>query len=375
MISPIIFRRSRIASEIPGAILGSAIVGCIGGPIIGTLASWILAIPFTLSVERVLRSSAIGAIAWVATYVFAGMPWIWLRKPSSRMARPLATLFGLAVSGVGGSLAALTTMLVAEAVLRSRIVTPGWMARLMVLQAVLMMIIGTFMGAYHMLAMKSELRERKLTEAAALAQTYALQAQIAPHFFFNTLNSISALIATDPEAATRMVQRLADMFRYTFAAGRVPMVPLSREIEFIHEYLSIEKIRYRERLAFELPEKEGLDQWILPCLTLQPIVENAIRHGIAKRLEGGSLRVEVEEFATTLNIRILNQCDDEACPPELNSNVVFRPGHSLVNTRERLRLAFGDGASLDFCRPASDWVCATLAIPQKETIDARAAGG
>src|SRR5205085_1660891 len=184
----------------------------------------------------------------------------------------------------------------------NRIVTPGWMARLIVLQAVLMMIIGAFMGAYHMLAIKSELRERKLAEAAALAQTYALQAQIAPHFFFNTLNSISALIATDPEAATRMVARLAEMFRYTFAAGRVPMVSLSREIEFIHEYLSIEKIRYRERLAFDLPSGEGLEAWMLPCLTLQPIVENAIRHGIAKRLEGGSVRVEVQEFLTTLNI-------------------------------------------------------------------------
>jgi two-component system sensor histidine kinase AlgZ len=133
--------------------------------------------------------------------------------------------------------------------------------------------------------------EKALT--AARAQSRVLQAQINPHFFFNTLNTISSLIPVDPHAAQQTVGRLADMSRYAFSGTERQKVALAEEIEFVRAYLEIEHARFGDRLRFELPcsaQMEGLE---LPPLIIQPLVENAVRHGIARRADGGAVSVHV----------------------------------------------------------------------------------
>jgi LytS/YehU family sensor histidine kinase len=266
---------------------------------------------------------------------------------------------------VGGSLAALIAVTAIEAGLNVVLIPPDWMLRFIVVGGCFNIGIGFFFGAYHKLQMDAELKQRKLAETAARAQAYALQAQIAPHFFFNTLNSISALISADPVAAQKMIGGLADVFRYTFASSRMEVVPFDRELEFVRDYLSIEKIRYRDRLQFHLPEEGQTDGLALPGLTLQPLVENAIRHGISHRIEGGTIRVDLQPDGDFICISVWNQFDIADGTPNFSESEIFKPGHALANTRDRLRLAFGKDAKIEFSVMNTDWVRVMVFVPWK----------
>jgi hypothetical protein len=212
---------------------------------------------------------------------------------------------------------------------------------------------------------EAENRERALAEAAALAKAHALQSQINPHFFFNTLTTVSALAELDSRSARELVGQLAQLFRYTLSCSQFEMVTLAQELDFVANYLRIEQARFRRRLRFELPtagEGAGL---LLPGLTLQPIVENAVRHGIAKRREGGIIKVALERVSPQPNsmwvISVANQIAQEDSP--LESDQIFRPGHALANTRDRLALAFHGQSSLEFLRDGPDWVKVVLKLP------------
>ena len=163
--------------------------------------------------------------------------------------------------------------------------------------AVLSLVIGAFMRLkLQVQESQTKLREqelavRELAIAASQAQSRALQSQINPHFFFNTLNTISALIDDDPVAARQMIGRLADLFRYTLGCTNADAVTLGEEVQFVRDYLSIERARFRKRLRVDLPEGLLPDVRI-PGLVLQPLVENAIKHGIAPLIDGGSVSVE-----------------------------------------------------------------------------------
>jgi hypothetical protein len=196
---------------------------------------------------------------------------------------------------------------------------------------------------------------RSLT--AARAQTKVLQAQINPHFFFNTLNTISSLIPVDPTAAQETLGRLADMSRYAFSSAERHMVPLSEEIEFARAYLEIEQARFGSRLRFELPrntETEGLE---LPPLTLQPLVENAVRHGIAKRPEGGSVSVRISREGSHFAVVVENDMDEGT---RIAEAAFFQPSHALTNIRSRLRLIYRDNASVAISIPRPRTLAVTI---------------
>jgi hypothetical protein len=361
-----ICRRSMTPGEIPGAIARSAFLGITLGPVFGLFFVWLFGNDWSALPKAPFRwigeTMVIGAVFWVCFYLLCGMPWVFLRPIVRTWTAGKAWSLGIAVSMIGGSSAVVIATLILKAALGIIVIEDQWLIRIAVLDGVLSVIIGTFMGILSHLQYEAELRERKLAETAARAQAIALQAQIAPHFFFNTLNSISALIPVDPDGAQRMIGRLADVFRYTMASGREPLVPLERELEFVREYLAIEKIRYRERLRFELPETaSGVS---VPGLSLQPMVENAIRYGIARRLDGGTVKIEIERSATGTEIAISNQCDPSDGPLNLDDATLFRPSHALLNVRDRLKLAFGDEAGLRV-EQAGDWVRATLTVPEK----------
>ncbi len=148
-----------------------------------------------------------------------------------------------------------------------------------------------------------------------------------------------------------MIGRLSDLFRYTLGCSHADAVTLGEEVQFVRDYLSIERARFRKRLQIELPE--GLLPNVrIPGLVLQPLVENAIKHGIAPLIDGGSVRVQVQPSAAGFRVSVRNTADEHALP-ELAA--MFRPGHALENVRARLRLFTGEAEPLHVNRGA-DWV-------------------
>lgn len=202
-------------------------------------------------------------------------------------------------------------------------------------------------------AAQQQLREKALSEqrhaeAAAKAQALALQAQINPHFFFNTLNTISALIDVDPSAARDNVNRLADLFRYTLRCSQGGSVALEQELQFVRDYLEIEQARFQKRLRVEWPALPLPDLQV-PGLVMQPLVENAVKHGIAAALEGGVVRISVQPEGDNTRIAVANTA---AHPVDLTEELLYRTGHALDNVRSRLRLFTGTKEPLEATQAA-----------------------
>ena len=187
---------------------------------------------------------------------------------------------------------------------------------------------------------RAEQRSMELSILAREAELRALRAQIHPHFLFNSLNSISALVSMDPGKAREMCVLLAEFFRRTLAVGEKPAVTLEEELGVARTYLAIERMRLGERLSVEEQVEDGALACRLPPLLLQPLVENAIRHGIASRHDGGVLRIEAQAQGDRLVISVGNPFDPEA--PR-------RPGVGvgLANVRGRLLAGYGDRARVD----------------------------
>jgi two-component system, LytTR family, sensor histidine kinase AlgZ len=195
---------------------------------------------------------------------------------------------------------------------------------------------------YVLLAVEaSRQAEARVMQAGLLAreaELRALKAQVNPHFLFNSLNSISALTASDPAKAREMCILLGDFLRRTLGLGEKPSIPLAEEMSLVHAFLAVEKIRYGDRLRME----EAIDPTALgaevPPLLLQPLIENAVVHGVANLVEGGWIRLAVERRDGLLEIAIENQFDPEA--PRRRRN-----GVGLVNVRQRLEARYPGHAS------------------------------
>ena len=168
---------------------------------------------------------------------------------------------------------------------------------------------------YVILAMEaSRQTEQRLSEARVLArdsELRALKAQINPHFIFNSLHSISALTSIDPSKARDMCISLADFLRTTLGMGQKAQISLQEEVDLIHRYLAVEKVRFGARLAMEEAIQEEALTCILPPLLLQPLVENAIVHGVAHLPEGGWIRLDAHRTTDRLTISVENNFDPE----------------------------------------------------------------
>lgn len=181
-------------------------------------------------------------------------------------------------------------------------------------------------------------QQRMASEASA--RLVALQARIRPHFFFNCLNSIASLTRSDPELAERAVEDLADLFRASLADATAP-VALAEEIAFVERYLSIERLRLGARLAVEWRIAEVPAAARLPLLSLQPIVENAIYHGIEPARSGGTIEIDIACAGARLEVRVANPVNPTGEGSRHHGNRI-----ALDNVRQRLRAHFGDGAEL-----------------------------
>ena len=203
--------------------------------------------------------------------------------------------------------------------------------------------------------------ERQALEAVVAgreAELRALRAQLHPHFLFNSLNSINALVGQDPEGARHMCQTLGDFLRGTLNLANRERVPLSEELLLVERYLSIERFRFGERLGVQWAVEPGTEECLVPPLLLQPLVENAIKHGVSDRIEGGTIVVEARRMGDRLRLVIENPVDETPSR---------RPGErvGLENVKKRLAALDAQETSLDVQSHAGRFRV-TLTLPAVE---------
>jgi hypothetical protein len=203
-------------------------------------------------------------------------------------------------------------------------------------------VIGAFEASRE--AERQGLRGQVLAREAELR---SLRAQIDPHFLFNSLHSISALTAVDPAGARRMCLMLADFLRETLALGGEARIPLARELALVERFLSIERVRFGDRLHVAV-DPDAAGACLVPPLLLQPLVENAVTHGVAHVLEGGTIRVAASRSDRTLSILIENPCDPQR-PRGTGA------GLGLANVRARLQALYGIDGRLTAGEQQGTW--------------------
>ncbi len=183
--------------------------------------------------------------------------------------------------------------------------------------------------------------------------------QMQPHFLFNSLNAISVIVRDrDTATALRMLEQLSDMLRRVMRADRPPEVTLAEELDFVRQYLAIEEIRFSDRLRPRYAIDPALLTALVPEFLLQPLVENALRHGLAKRVDATLLRIEARREGDEL---VLTVTDDGPGP----DGRAAEPGEGvgLGNTRERLQTLYGDRSRLQLTRTPEGGAVATVRIP------------
>ena len=199
-----------------------------------------------------------------------------------------------------------------------------------------------------LLRAESEVREARLS---------ALRYQLNPHFLFNSLNAVSTLVLDgNAPAATQMLSQIADLLRTTLENESAPEVPLSQEIAFARQYLAIEQTRLGDRLRVEISiAPETLDA-LVPGMILQPLIENAVRHGVAPRVDGGNVSLSCQVYSGQLRIVIRNS-------GELNRISERSHGIGLTNTRARLHTLYGDDYQFSLASPDGGGCEVTLQLP------------
>jgi hypothetical protein len=359
LLRPIFWPRVRTLSELPQGILQVGVYGAISGPVFGYCFVWLFQpkaivgqpLPpgaFTWWLAYAARMGIMYVLTYYTLYLIADYVqrryeprgvWSWILYIS------------------GWTLAILVSALISPGAPRFgdefRRMWYGNEIRIIVVAMISMMLVRH-------IRLKLERAKAEKAAAEALSQVKALQAQINPHFFFNTLNTIYALIAVDPQAAQRTVSLLAEMSRHAFATAQSDLIPLAQELDFVKAYLEIEKVRFGKRLQCEMPDIAKADGIRLPALVVQPLIENAIRHGISKRLEGGNLALEINRDDKQFSLTVRNDCEVSS---GRFADAFFCEGHALDNIRKRLQLHYGDRALLSVAFPNADTVAVTLKGP------------
>jgi sensor histidine kinase YesM len=205
------------------------------------------------------------------------------------------------------------------------------------------------------------LKATQLEAQLAQAQLQALKMQLHPHFLFNTLNSIAALLHKDVEAADKMIARLGDFLRLTLENSGAQEVTLKEELEFLRCYLEIERIRFQDRLTAHLEiDPQALDAQV-PNLILQPIVENAIRHGIAPRSAPGRIDIRARRLNGLLQVQVKD--NGPGLPAAEGLRKSSKQGLGLVNTRARLQQLYGSAHRFELANAPEGGLIVTVEIP------------
>jgi two-component system, LytTR family, sensor kinase len=199
----------------------------------------------------------------------------------------------------------------------------------------------------------------RLSEQLSRAQLEALRRQIEPHFVFNALNAIAALVRDNRnDAAVDMIVALSEFLRHAAEESNRPQVPLAQEVEHLCRYLEIQKARFADRLQVTLDIPPELLSAQVPSLILQPLVENAIKHGISKRAQGGQIQVAATHAHGVLSLHVGN--DGPSLPADFETN---RTGIGIVNLRNRLQILYGTGFELALRNQAAGGVQVSISLP------------
>lgn len=309
-------------------------------------------VPYAL-ISAIANYSIMGLLVWASCRLNVRLR-LWSRSPL----RALGVYLGLGLAG-------LATWCVIELLAMRAIAGPDfwpqvfaatWMFQLLAAAFTyaaafgLGLVVQTFDREH-----ESREREAGLEAAAHAAEIDAIKGQLRPHFLLNSLNSILVLVDDDPGEARRMIGRLSSLLHTVFDGLDEPFVPLDRELGMVRDYLEVERIRFGDRLQFSVDADPGAGEALVPPLLLQPLVENAVRHGIEPSASAGTLRVRAQVERGRLLIRIANTVT--------STNGRGGTGRGLELTRHRLRTTYGD-ASVGFSAgPAADGFAADLDLP------------
>jgi len=310
-----------------------------------TLGAWLIWMAFTPVVLRLQRGFALPARAvapWLVHLLACmaiGALWaVWtalLEHTTNPFAYPHADPFG--------------------ALLRAKLLN-NLVADFIIYGAVLAVSI-TFDAHERLLLQRTA--SARLAELLAQAQLAALRLQLEPHFIFNALNAVTGLIREHKEKeAIAAIAALGDLLRRVTGRSEAQFVTLADEIDFLHKYLDIQQLRFGERLRCEFDIPAGLLAAQVPDFILQPLAENAVKHGIAKRAKGGVLRIAATRAGEVLTLGVYND------GPLLPSST--QDGVGLSNTRQRLRALYGDAQSLLLEDHAGNGVLATITLPYRQ---------
>lgn len=225
----------------------------------------------------------------------------------------------------------------------------------------LLIAVTSYAFSYYRRYRQGQLRTFQLEAQLSQAQLHALKMQLHPHFLFNTLHSISALLNKDPQSSRKMITRLGDFLRLTLENSGTQEVTLQTEMEFLTCYLEIERIRFQDRLITRIDLDEDTLDAKVPNLILQPIVENAIRHAIAPRSTPGLIEIQAKQEGTKLRIQVRDNGPGISEHP--TSESVFTKGLGLTNTGTRLKQLYGTAHLFDLSNSPEGGLVVTMEIP------------
>jgi signal transduction histidine kinase len=207
---------------------------------------------------------------------------------------------------------------------------------------------------------RSEIERLRLMATVKDAELRALKSQVNPHFIFNSLNSLRALIDEEPARARQAVTQLANLLRYSLQSGQLETVPFEEELRVVNDYLALEQVRHEERLRLRLDIGPDTLQLPVPPMLLQTLVENAVKYGISVRPEGGEIAIIARREANALRLQVTNPGEIAAPatrPPNASTGLGF------ANAADRLRLLFGERATLQLRAESPERVMAEAVIP------------
>ena len=328
---------------------GSLVMGMLGGYVTGLVAGVFIAIPslFESKPLTILLFAAAGVMGGLLRDLAPDKEFIWKFTPDPTLAsvrllrRGDLRLAGFSIACVG--------MIVLAEVLRSTLASVGhgvfalqeswddgpWLA-------VAAYATTLFAVALPIKIWDSNLNEKRLEQQQLRlneARLAALSSQINPHFLFNTLNSVASLIRLNPEQARQVVYKLSKILR-RLLRQQDNLIPLGEELSFIDDYLAIEMVRFGDKLRFiKEVEPDTLDL-LVPSMLLQPLVENSIRHGLASKVDGGTIKVRSRRQGTQL--QILVEDDGVGIPESRLARMFEQGGIGVTNVNERLKVLYGD---------------------------------
>lgn len=220
--------------------------------------------------------------------------------------------------------------------------------------------------AYFSLSRRQEMERLQLRQSLAQSELQALKIQLHPHFLFNTLHGISTLIDVNPPTAKDALRKLSTLLRVALAHGGTDLVELAEEMRFLESYLDLEHLRLGARLRFEMQVSPPARNALVPQLILQPLIENAIVHGVACSREGGWIEISANPKGEQLELRVRNSVAGQS---------ERGMGFGIPNVRARLQHLYADDASFEFAIDADDIACATLLVPMLAGPAARVSNG